>query len=329
MLYLSLTRETYERAGLTAQAKKPASKSANQKYRLAYDLRSASSTRGQPMFDRLIWALENTITEDVAVAFTVTKSDNCTPLSLDTPSLDTDTDTDTTTSEEESKAPSIMSLFDTYTLTTTHLSITTTIYKDISPLIPDFAVPHDPQTLAAVAVFNDRPAEQATFEREITQEWALDLQEWVTLVALGSDRVAAGDDVDPVYCAYRPAFVKSDELSDDGLHDKLSDEQKKEQKKEQKEAEKKNKQKKEKSITVVTWSGGLIPAGVVWNLWKALEKVNTWAAINVHGVEDTPVSWGSREHTYTLGGENHYTAMKLSPGAYDYLLLEVTDAGDN
>lgn len=278
VLYFSLSRETFERAGLTAQVKKPTSKSANQKYRISYDLRSPSSTRGSAMFDRLLWALNNTLTDSVPFAFTLAKSDSFTPLYL-------------------RDYPPALALFDTYQLHSSHVQCTTTVYEDISAALPEFVVPDNEATQQALGPMTE--TERATYGREITQEWALNLQEWLAMVALGSDRIQAGDDIDPCLCTYEPAFTDSS----------LS--------------------KKSRSFTVLTWKGGIIPSGVAWNTWQALTKLDSWASLSANGVEDTPVSWGTREHTYTLGGENDYTAIKLAPHDYDYLLLEVTDGGDN
>lgn len=56
-LYLSLTRETYLRAGIEAQKSKLQK---NQRYIIIYDMRSSTFTSGNKAYDRLIWSLENT-----------------------------------------------------------------------------------------------------------------------------------------------------------------------------------------------------------------------------------------------------------------------------
>lgn len=56
-LYLSLTRETYLRAGIEGQKSKLQK---NQRYIIMYDMRSSTFTEGNKAYDRLIWSLENT-----------------------------------------------------------------------------------------------------------------------------------------------------------------------------------------------------------------------------------------------------------------------------
>lgn len=275
-LYFSLTKETFERAGLTAQVTKPSTKSANRKYRISYDLRSPNSLKGaSAQFDRLLWVLDNMLTNSIPFAFTMFDSKGA-PLQLDT-------------------FPEAKALFTSYQLASSFVKCKTTVYEDISAAIPEFVVPDDPQSTTVTIP----ESEYNSFLREVHQEWALNLQEWLGMVSLGSDRLQAGDSIDPCLCDYEPAFVDSSLKN------------------------------RETSITVLTWSGGLIPSSHSWRAWQAIATSSSWASLSVHGVEDAPVSWGSREHMYASGGENHYTAIKLAPSAYDYLLLELTGGGDN
>lgn len=305
VLYLSLTRATYERAGLTVTTVKTKFKAKRSKgkreqfYRLQFDLRAPDAVSGEARFDRLKWALENTIKDAVAVAFTVTAADCRTPVALSSEAV---------------------SLFDAYGgLTTSSLRCTSTIYADIAAAtVPVFRVPtssEDASVRAALASLqagggDSGAAEADKYSREVIQEWAVDVQEWLGMVALGSDRLSVDDRVDPALCDYRPAFGSGSAAA--GATE---------------------------SLTVVTWAGGLIPPGLAWHVWQhmACSDSGTWAAMSVHGVEDAVVSWGARPHSYTLGGENHYVAIKLEGKnpegegrkGHDYLLMEITDGGDN
>lgn len=277
-LHLSLTKESFERAGLTSKFRKPKSRDSNSKYRTTFDLRSPNSIKGQSnVFDRLLWAVENTLNKDVNFAFTLTDSTG-NPIE--------------STSNDMTK---VLEVFKDFDLQKSYVNCTTTVYEDILGAIPRFALPKDYQPENPVtdkSLFDSRK-----FDFEVLQEWALNLNEWLGLISLGSDRLQVGDSVDKYISSYEPGFVNSD---------------------------KKN---VAKSITIVKWRGGLIPAYFIWNLWKLVEATPSWVSLNVHGVEDSPVSWGNREHTVTMGGENNYQAVKLAEDD-TYLLLEILDGGD-
>ncbi|KAA8897106.1 hypothetical protein TRICI_006782 [Trichomonascus ciferrii] len=57
-LFLSLTRETYLRAGIEGKKSKLQK---NQRYLIMYDMRSSAFASGNKAYDRLIWSLDNTV----------------------------------------------------------------------------------------------------------------------------------------------------------------------------------------------------------------------------------------------------------------------------
>lgn len=305
VLHLSLTRATYERAGLTqnnSKNKQPHKRSAGeQMHRLSFDLRSTESVRGQPKFDRLLWALENTpLAEHKAVAFTVTKADSSVPLEL------------------SETAQAVFAKFGNGSaLVKSTVQATTTVYDDIAAAtVPAFSSPrNDPIVQSALANMqhadSDSTAQAAdNYSREAVQEWAMEIEGWLGLVALGSDRLCVDDEIDPYICDYRPPA--SSLAGVDAATNKEAT-----------------------SVSVTTLRGGIVPPGLVWRIWDHVLQAAArkgWAALSVHGVEDTPVAWGSRPHSYTLGGENNYTAVRLVSAQqqdYGYLLLEITDPASN
>lgn len=277
-LHISLTKESFERAGLTSNFKKPKSRDINTKYRTSFDLRSPKSIKGQSnLFDRLLWAADNTLNKDVDFAFTLTDS---TGNPIGSASKDMD---------------KVLEGFKEFNLHKSYVNCTTTVYEDITAAIPRFALPKDyqPETpIADKSLFDPHK-----FDLEVLQEWGSNLHEWLGLVSLGSDRLQVGDSVDKYISSYEPGFANNDKKNE------------------------------AKSITIVKWRGGLIPAHFIWNLWKLVEATSSWVSLNVYGVEDSPVSWGNREHTVTVNGENNYQAVKLAEDDH-YLLLEILDGGD-
>lgn len=149
--------------------------------------------------------------------------------------------------------------------------------------------------------------------QQIVQEWALELSEWLALVELRSEQLLSVSSLDPHLSSYAVPEPLDDTTD---------------------------------SVSVITWDSGLIPPQVVARAWYAVIGVlaedgarNAWAALTVHGVADSPVSWGSRPHGVTAsGGENDYTLFKLPApqpdeppkhdSTYPYLLLQTFDASD-
>jgi len=53
---------------------------------------------------------------------------------------------------------------------------------------------------------------------------------------------------------------------------------------------------------------------------KLARKEVEWVALHVNGFQDSPVSWGMREHGFFFGGENDYTFIML-PKEEQYILF--------
>lgn len=43
----------------------------------------------------------------------------------------------------------------------------------------------------------------------------------------------------------------------------------------------------------------------------SMDGKDGWAAITVHGFENSPISWGANAHGSLNGGENGYTILRL------------------
>jgi len=70
----------------------------------------------------------------------------------------------------------------------------------------------------------------------------------------------------------------------------------------------------------VKWQGIIRPSSI--SVWletirtMVKEKQIPWAAINVWGFADSPISWSNHEHRFTLSGENDYTFIVLPEDNY-------------
>ncbi|KAH8154360.1 uncharacterized protein LAJ45_02128 [Morchella importuna] len=125
-------------------------------------------------------------------------------------------------------------------------------------------------------------SEKAEFHREMWREWALGVYEWLAMVQLGAtgaaDRVRVRDTVDPLLSTYEV---------EDGVAG---------------------------SVMRLTWRG-MVPATWIGRLWRAvnasMDGKDGWAAITVHGFENSPISWGANAHGSLNGGENGYTILRL------------------
>jgi ribonuclease P/MRP protein subunit RPP40 len=85
------------------------------------------------------------------------------------------------------------------------------------------------------------------------------------------------------------------------------------------------------SLLTHRWRGMVSSARVAALLAAAETAVTAgaapWVAITVWGFQDTPVSWGTREHGHMEGGENHYTYVVGPAGRYlRFTFLDPADA---
>lgn len=129
-------------------------------------------------------------------------------------------------------------------------------------------------------------------QRETIQEWALSLYEWLGMLSLGSFRVKTTDKVD--------RYISSYEVLDGSTEGK--------------------------DMSVLYWENMLIGNEFTTNLWSIIDRhCDDWLALNVLGVEDTPIAWKQQEHTFLTGGENHYTILKLPSSYISYRLVSGKD----
>jgi hypothetical protein len=121
-----------------------------------------------------------------------------------------------------------------------------------------------------------------TMANETVEEWATSCYEWGSLAILGSPRICSRDDIDSYLCNYSILDPTEGQWA----------------------------------IATLTWTG-LIPMAWTLNLWKQLRDGLPgceWFSLNVQGIEDSPIAWLNKEHTFHFGGENHYTIFRLEDG---------------
>lgn len=334
-LHLSLQRDTFKRAGLSnVKFTKPDSRGlGSSSYRIKYDLRSPTLVTGNPTYDRLKWALQNTLIDEEKDVHTFAIS------TLNQQGMPIEMKNDLAI-YFHNLAKKRGVLFEAYDLIPE-------IYERNKRAVPDMKIPD--LTFGAVDFTIDRPQlngsinignntqshdspeisnqhetdEKSTSTpmvfaketaREIIQEWALNINDWLALISLDSDRSLFNDTIDSHLSSYE--LLDKDEESQD--------------------------------ITVIEYSGGLISPAYIYKLWSVFVNVlndqntqtslqqesdnekeqpssskmnentsfqKSWIALSVKGVEDAPVSWEERQHVYTPnGGENHYTLVKLPNG---------------
>lgn len=128
------------------------------------------------------------------------------------------------------------------------------------------------------------PIRGTEYTRETWKEWALDIHEWFGMVAIDADRIKANDEVNPYLSTYQvPNPIKNSQ-----------------------------------KVSRLRWRG-MIPAGFIHQTWtdlcgllasKKLPAEVEWAALTVHGFDNSPISWGDKAHSVLTGGENCYTVLR-------------------
>lgn len=304
---MALQRETFQRAGLThSHVTRPTTTSPA--YRLEYDLRdphSVAGDSGSASYNRLLWALTNTLTDatrDVHTFSLVTLNQAGMPIEMDY-ALCRHFDALATARGENG-------FFEAYDLVPSIVPLSSVIVPRFVPPTTTFTEPLS----RAQDFYNDQSLAPRTLPlpadmtQSIVQEWALELAEWVALLELGSDQVLSSNGAAGV-----DSHLSSYSVPEPRHIDPVD-------------------------VSVVTWDGGLIPPQVVARAWSQLVQTAStrdipwWAALTVHGVRDAPVSWASKPHNVTPnGGENDYTLFKLEDSnqeSYPFLLLQTLDASD-
>ncbi|KAG5367047.1 hypothetical protein CJU89_1494 [Yarrowia sp. B02] len=120
------------------------------------------------------------------------------------------------------------------------------------------------------------------------ENWALGVQEWVGLASIGAGRIASDDNVDSLFNQYEV---------EDGTPANVT------------------------NIQIV----GMCPL-LATKLKEIGEQSNTpFFAFTAYGVQDTPYSWGNKEHQFDNGGENDYTIVNIGE---DVLSFETVGHSD-
>ncbi|KAK9454958.1 ribonuclease P 40kDa subunit-domain-containing protein [Dipodascopsis uninucleata] len=178
-LRMSLQRETYEKGGLLGKQ----SKFSKLRYNVEYNLRKPEMVRGNKMFDRLVWALENTPLENErSFLVAIYSSLNSTA--------------------ELQQFPADLFQFTEYT---NILEVKDLGNVFIPPLDPFEDIPD----LSAIASKKLKASEQTSYEREVVNENIEHILEWAGLLSLDSDRLNATDKIDSLLSTYR-VFSNSD-----------------------------------------------------------------------------------------------------------------------
>lgn len=271
-MHLSLQSDTFKRAGLSnVRIQKPDPRISHS-YRITYDLRSPASLPGNATFDRLMWALKNTLNtdDDVYTFALVTLNQNGDPIEMD-PKLanqfeklvnkkykhqlgDNELEYRYTNVSFDHTAGE--SFFDAYDLLpgVTHLanlSMPSLKIPDnsfnpiaISDLLNsqknttntnqnDFAS-HSKSTTAKTTTTKLLSRD---IYQDIVQEWAFSIAEWLSLLSLNSDQVKfkGRDSIDP--------YLSSYDILDEVVERPVD-------------------------ISVLSFAGGLIPSNVIRKAWE-------------------------------------------------------------
>lgn len=319
-LHLSLQPETFRRAGLSnVTFTKPDPRGLGSKsYRLSYDLRSPKSIVGHPAYDRLRWALTNTLVDydkDVHTFAIVTLDKHGMPLEMDhqlalhfhnlgLKRKDEFEAYDLIPEVKARKDRAVPILKVPQVTYEPANEISAESFKRSINLDTSSEIQSNGSTGGAAPASQKLLPFPKDLAKEVVQEWAFSVTDWLALVSLDSDRTRFVDNLDPHLSSYE--LLDKDEQGHD--------------------------------LTILELGGGLIPSALIHSVWKRIMDVLcndtsitetpvdldfAWAALSVHGVEDTPVSWANKQHIYTSnGGENNYIIVKLPSQDYDDKTLE-------
>ncbi|KAF8422065.1 ribonuclease P 40kDa subunit-domain-containing protein [Tirmania nivea] len=251
-LRLSLSKEYYEKAGLVGKPARFGGRK-GQRWLVEFDLRSDKMMHGSKALERIVWSFTEVLTGPMTFLF-------C------------DLYQHKSSSSQKVPCPILEKLGSAPRILQPHIEIS-------GPLtVPSFSAPE-----------GAGPIRGTEYTRETWKEWALDIHEWLGMVAIDADRIKANDTVDPYLSTYQVP----------------------------------NPSKNPQKVTRLRWRG-MIPAGFIHQTWtdlcgllasKKLPAAVEWAAITVHGFDNSPISWGDKSHSSLTGGENCYTVLRtVKPG---------------
>jgi len=265
VLRMSVDNESYEKAGLQGRPAKFGNGPGvmrRRRFLIELNLRSASYLIGTKSFQKLKRACETVFKEPQVFLFT-----DLTPESASRSS-------GTAPPTSILPAPSIITRFPARNTT---LNIET--YHDLD--VPSFLPPPN------CRLHGGGKSAEAEYHRDIWREWAMEVYEYLSLLALPSgpaDRAKAADKVDPYLSTY---IVDEAHLG---------------------------------AVTRVRFVG-LLPAKWIDRLWNAIEelldelpeqnKSLAWAGMAVHGFENVPIGWNGKERGSLSGCGDGYTLLHL------------------
>ncbi|EWC48398.1 hypothetical protein DRE_02167 [Drechslerella stenobrocha 248] len=177
-LYLFLTKEMYEKAGLVG---KKAAFGGRKKERwvVEHDLRQPHMLHGKKAFDRLVWSFTNVFKEQKSWLFCDLNQEALNPPPAN-----------------PNPGPS------------------TTITGLTVPTTPRTAAPEVTRAAHAtkLASFVHTVPQLSTteYDRAVFYDWAYALHEWIALATLDADRLHAADSIDPFLSRYEPPTATAD-----------------------------------------------------------------------------------------------------------------------
>lgn len=161
-----------------------------------------------------------------------------------------------------------------------------TTVSERNVLVPSMTPPEVPELKDAHS--GSKVEVSQKYKDYLFENWALGVQEWIGLASIGAGRIASDDNVDSLFSQYQ---VEDGDPAD------------------------------VTNIQVV----GMCPL-LATKLKEIGEQSKTpFFAFTAYGVQDTPYSWGNKEHQFDNGGENDYTIVNVGD---DVLSFETVGHSD-
>ncbi|KAI8052492.1 ribonuclease P 40kDa subunit-domain-containing protein [Syncephalis plumigaleata] len=278
-LILNVTKDTYEKLGLDGRPSH-FSKRHPQKFVIRLDLTLAAMKPGKKLYDRIRWCFENNYKQPIRFFITRSYQGNYADITF---------------------PPSVNAIKKT-------LPRNAGLCRDLK--IPDMDVLRKDLTTSApdtdhsknvesnpIFTLNKRKRHRLNDNRSNTglpadsshyDNWendALELREWLGMVACNADRMRQGQEVDPFIAVYQ---VPEPYTISDGYQ--------------------------------CQWKGLITSEHIhrtLMGVWQTLDDLALpWAAVHVWGFADAPVSWAHHEHGHLTSGENNYTFIVWKDGTY-------------
>ncbi|PNS19821.1 hypothetical protein CAC42_7788 [Sphaceloma murrayae] len=211
ILRLELDKPTYERAGLAGKVMPtPGRKHTKARYAVELNLRLPSMVRGRPLFNRMVYAFTNALTETKAWLF----------FDIQNPTLDPESQSAATCAPKAETKPIADAAKPITTATpdaqsSDALAATSTDTKAITPIQTNTAPEQRPPPISqhhpiitpiSPAITQLPNTEIPTFPHALQDKdrsEASDLLEWISLAMLDSPRLRSNDNCDPTLSRYQ------------------------------------------------------------------------------------------------------------------------------